>query len=116
MITLYGISNCDTVRKTGRWLTEAGLTWTLHDYRKHGLDASLLNTLIAQFGAESLLNRRGTTWRHLPAEEQQQADSPEGIAQLLSSYPAMIKRPVLQTDDDQWILGYNNITQHYGDA
>lgn len=113
MITLYGISNCDTIRKTGRWLTDAGLEWTLHDYRKQGLDAELLDTLLQQFDGTALLNRRGTTWRNLDAAEQQKAQSPQGLAELLLQHPAMIKRPVVKTADSVWLLGYDTVVEHF---
>lgn len=113
MITLYGISNCDTVRKTGRWLSDAGLTWTLHDYRKQGLDADLLTTLLDQFGDSALLNRRGTTWRQLDAGQQQKADTRQGLAELLLEHPAMIKRPIVKTADQQWLMGYDSIVQYF---
>jgi|SRR5690554_4989906 len=115
MITLYGISNCDTVRKTGRWLSGAGLDWTLHDYRKQGLDKTLLGTLLQQFDGKGLLNRRGTTWRQLSADRQQQADTSQGLAALLQEQPAMIKRPIVQTADHQWLIGYDAVVKHFND-
>lgn len=116
MIILYGISNCDTIRKTGRWLTDAGLRWTLHDYRKQGLDAALLAMLLDQFGDSVLLNRRGTTWRQLDAEQQQKADTRQGLIELLLEHPAMIKRPIVQTADQQWLMGYEPIVQYFSNA
>lgn len=116
MIILYGISNCDTVRKTGRWLTDAGLTWTLHDYRKHGIDSALLQTLLDQFDASVLLNRRGTTWRQLDAGQQQKADTRQGLTELLLEHPAMIKRPVVMTADQQWLIGYDAVVRHFDNA
>lgn len=113
MITVYGISNCDTVRKTGRWLTDAGLPWTLHDYRKQGVDAALVDALLEQFGDSVLLNRRGTTWRQLEASEQQEAESRQGLVGLLLKYPAMIKRPIVKTADQQWLIGYGSIVEHF---
>ena len=78
MITVYGISNCDTIKKTCRYLTEQGLDWQLHDYRKQGLDKTLCDTLTSRFPLADLINRRGTTWRQLDPAQQaglQQIDS-----------------------------------------
>ncbi|MEX2334442.1 MAG: ArsC/Spx/MgsR family protein, partial [Pseudohongiella sp.] len=70
MITLYGISNCDTMRKAGKWLDSQDIEWVLHDYRKQGLDLDLAETLVSVFGIEDLINKRGTTWRKLVPELQ----------------------------------------------
>lgn len=65
MITLYGIKNCDTIKKARRWLEEHGIDYRFHDYRVDGIDLPLLNTFIAELGWQPLLNTRGTTWRKL---------------------------------------------------
>ena len=66
MTILYGISNCDTVRKARRWLTEHGIDYRFHDLRRDGLDSRMLRAWERQLGWEQMLNRRGTTWRKLP--------------------------------------------------
>ena len=64
-IVLYGIKNCDTIKKAKKWLTDEGVEFTFHDYRQNGLDAALLNKFEQQLGWEAMINKRGTTWRQL---------------------------------------------------
>lgn len=109
MITLYGISNCDTVRKSGKWLESRGLPWELHDYRKHGLDHALASELLAAFGTERLFNKRGTTWRQLTAEEQNNIAAPSSAIALMLAHPALIRRPVVRTDSGSLLLGYDQL-------
>lgn len=109
MIVMYGISNCDTMRKSGKWLESQGVEWSLHDYRKHGLDIALANTLLAQFPPDVLINRRGTTWRGLTADEQNSASDKARAAKLIVQYPALIKRPVLNINNKQWLIGYDQL-------
>lgn len=109
MITLYGISNCDSVRKSGKWLDAQGLEWTLHDYRKHGLDHSLATALLSAFDSERLINRRGTTWRQLDAKDQAKISDPESVVALMLAYPAIIKRPVARSEAHGWLLGFEQL-------
>jgi len=97
MPTLYGIPNCDTMKKARRWLDEAGVSYDFHDYKKHGIDAATLKGWCKQVGWEVLLNRRGTTWRRLSATQKQDVNEARAIA-LMVEFPAMIKRPVLDVD------------------
>lgn len=93
--TIYGISNCDTVRKARKWLTEHEVDASFHDFRKQGLEASKVDDWCEQVGLDTLLNKRGTTWRGL--SDQQKALSDEAaLKALLLEYPALIKRPVLE--------------------
>lgn len=105
MIILYGISGCDTIKKARRWLSEAGIDHQFHDFRKNGLDQAQLEQWADELNWENLLNRRGTTWRKLP-EEQKIAMNRELAIYLMLEYPAMIKRPLLDTGD-QRILGFS---------
>ena len=93
--TLYGISNCDTMRKARGWLDRQGIDYRFHDYRKDGLDAALLADLADELGWENLLNRRGTTWRRLPESVRDGIDERSALAAMLDN-PALIKRPVLE--------------------
>jgi len=94
MITLYGIPNCDTVRKARRWLDAHEINYQFHNFRKEGLTASQLQSWVAELGWETLLNRRGTTWRKLP--EQERSGINQSIAiQLMLDNPTLIKRPIL---------------------
>ncbi|GAA5785599.1 ArsC family reductase [Chitiniphilus shinanonensis] len=95
---LYGIPNCDTVKKARAWLAEAGIAYEWHDYKKHGVDRALLAGWIAQVGWERLVNRAGTTWRKLDdATRAGVVDAESAIAVMLAQ-PSVIKRPVLERD------------------
>jgi arsenate reductase len=93
--TLYGISNCDTVRKARRWLDDRGLGYRFHDLRRDGVDASKVRAWVHARGWESVLNRRGTTWRQLPAAARECMDAERAVA-LALEHPTLIKRPVLE--------------------
>jgi Spx/MgsR family transcriptional regulator len=91
---LYGIGNCDTVRKARRWLDMHNVDYRFHDVRKDGLDRKTLRGWIAELGWESLLNRRGTTWRTLP-EAMRDGINAQAAEKIMLEHPASIKRPVL---------------------
>ncbi len=93
-ITLYGISNCDTVKRARAALDAAGLDYRFHDFRRDGLDAALAQRWIDILGADALINRRGTTWRRLDAAEQERAATEP--AALLADHPSLVKRPVIE--------------------
>ena len=95
---LYGISNCDTVKKARRWLDEHGVAYQFHDVRKDGLDAARLQGWIDALGWEKLLNRAGTTFRKLPDAQKDGLDAASAKALMLEQ-PAMIKRPVIEAAD-----------------
>ena len=96
MTTLYGIPNCDTVRKARKWLTAHEVDYQFHDFRKDGLSAKQLKHWAKKVGWETLLNRRGQTWRKLP--DKTKADLTEASAlKLMQAEPTLIKRPVLET-------------------
>ncbi len=97
MITLYGIKNCDSVRKARNWLEASGVAFQFHDFRQDGLDPGLLQEWIKQLGWEKLLNRRSTTWRQLPEGERADLDARKAGA-LMLQYPTLIKRPLLITN------------------
>jgi len=111
MTTLYGIRNCDTIRKARRWLDENGVAYDFHDVRANGLDKKTLASWEQQLGWEQLLNRRGTSWRKLPAEVRDGIDRASAIRIMLDN-PAIIKRPVLALDK-QLHLGFS--TDDYSD-
>lgn len=94
-IVLYGIPNCDTVRKARKALDAAGVEHRFHDFRKDGLDEARLRRWVEALGWEALVNRRGTTWRQLPEEQRQSLDIEAAIA-LMGEHPALIKRPVIE--------------------
>ena len=103
MIHLYGIPNCDTVKKARRWLDGQGLDYTFHDYKKEGVDANLLGRWADAVGWQVLLNRAGTTFRKLDDAHKQDLDRDKAIA-LMVEHPSMIKRPVMQREGDERVL------------
>lgn len=103
---LYGIKNCDTIKKAKKWLEEQQIAYQFHDYRADGLDAELLRTFIDQLGWESLLNTRGTTWRKLDESVRQSINNADSAAELMLAQPAIIKRPLL-AHNQRMLLGFN---------
>jgi Spx/MgsR family transcriptional regulator len=96
MITVYGIANCDTMKKARRWLDEHGVAYAFHDYKKHGLDEGLLRAWVAELGWDALVNRKGSTWRKLPPETRESMDQEAAIRVMLAS-PSIIRRPLIDT-------------------
>ncbi len=94
MTTLFGIKNCDTVRKARRWLDNANVSYEFHDVREIPVPSSTLELWLQQVGETTLLNTRSTTWRNLPEAEKGERTLPRTI-QLLQQHPTLIKRPVL---------------------
>ncbi|WJW76557.1 ArsC family reductase [Thiohalobacter sp. IOR34] len=97
MTTLYGISNCDSVRKARRWLEDQGIAHRFHDLRRDGLDEERLRGWASQVGWETLLNRRSSSWRQLPAADREHLDGDHALALMLAQ-PTLIKRPVIEHD------------------
>jgi arsenate reductase len=96
-IVLYGIKNCDTVKKARLWLDRQQIVYTFHDFRVDGLDKKKLKEFLNHVDWETLLNRRGTTWRKIP-EEQKENLSKTKVLELMLEHPTIIKRPVLSYD------------------
>jgi arsenate reductase (glutaredoxin) len=96
-ITIYGIKNCDTMKKAFDWLDAHGVAYDFHDYKKLGVDAAELARWSDAAGWEKVLNRAGTTFRKLPEADQRDLTRDKAIA-LMVANPSMIKRPVLETD------------------
>ncbi len=95
MTTLYGIKNCDTIRRARKWLEANGIDYRFHDVRSDGLDESQLNNWVEILGWETLLNKRGMSWRKLADEDKTDLDA-DKAARLMLAQPAMIKRPILE--------------------
>ncbi len=93
---LYGIANCDTVKKARRWLDGAGLAYDFHNYKKDGVDEERLRAFVEEFGWGTVLNRKGTTWRKQPDEVKEAVTDAETAVQLMLAEPSMIKRPILE--------------------
>ena len=96
--TLYGIRNCDTVKKARAWLDSHGVDYRFHDYKIAGVDAERLQAWVDRLGWEALLNRSGTTFRKLSDVDRQDVDQDRAIA-LMIAYPSLIKRPVLESPE-----------------
>jgi len=95
-MTLYGIANCDTMKKARAWLDGHGIVYVFHDYKRAGLDESLVRAWADELGWEALLNRKGTTWRRLPESEREGIDA-ESAVRLMAQNPSLVRRPVLDT-------------------
>ena len=104
MTIMYGISNCDTIKKAKKYLTDNNQEFTFHDYRKNGISAELVNEFAAHIDWQDLVYKRGTTYRQLSDEQKQNLDKESALA-LLVEQPAMIKRPVL-VHNGQYHLGF----------
>lgn len=119
MTTLFGIKNCDTVKKARRWLDDQGIKHRFHDFRIDGLEISKIQEWLSEISQDKLINKRSTTWKSLSDSEKQQLGSSvannEKALELIIKNPTLIKRPVLETsgqvhvgfkpDDYQTLLG-----------
>lgn len=103
-LTLYGIPNCDMIKKARAWLEQRGIPYHFHDYKKAGVDDAALSKWVAELGWEVILNRAGTTFRALPDADKQGLDAEKAVA-LMRANPSMIKRPVLDLGERR-IVGF----------
>lgn len=99
-ITLYGITNCDTVKKARAWLTDQGVAYAFHDFKKQGVPQDRLARWMAELGWERLLNRQGTTWRKLDPAVQAAVKDAASARKLMLEQPSVIKRPVVEWGQD----------------
>ncbi len=104
MITMYGIKNCDTIKKARTWLETNGIAYDFHDYKTAGIDEGRLRGWATELGWDKLLNRAGTTFRKLPETEREGLDEDKAVTLMLAQ-PSMIKRPVLDIGDRR-LLGF----------
>lgn len=107
---MFGIKNCDTIKKAKKWLDDHGIAYEFHDYKKDGLSEAQLNRFIAVVGVEALINKRGTTYRQLDAAIKENLTL-ELAKQVMLDNPSIIKRPLLFTQGDHFILGFS--TEQY---
>ena len=94
--TLYGIPNCDTVKKARTWLQDHGIDFTFHDFKKQGLTPELVKAWLQDLDWTTLVNRKGTTWRNLPDERKAAIVDADSALALMLENPSVIKRPVVQ--------------------
>jgi len=105
VMNMYGIPNCDTIKKARIWLSDNNIDYTFHDYKKEGVDRKQLTTWCKALGWETLLNKRGTTWRKVPDDQKASINETSAI-DLMIENPSMIKRPVL-TSDNLCLVGFS---------
>lgn len=107
MMIVYGIPNCNTVKKALTWLTDQGMDYEFHDFKKKGISAEKLNDWCTTFGWESVLNKKGTTWRKLTAGQQQAVTDQASAVLLLTQHTSAIKRPIVEHDGKAVLLSFN---------
>ncbi len=105
--TLFGIANCDTVKRARAWLQDQGVPFVFHDLRQQGLEAAALQRWAAACGWETLLNRRGTTWRRLDATAQSGVEDEASALRLMLQQPSLVKRPVVEWADGCITVGFD---------
>src|SRR5947209_10578759 len=104
-LTLYGIKNCDTIKKARAWLDQRGVAYDFHDYKTTGIERAKLEGWAKKLGWESLLNKAGTTFRKLPDQDKEDLTEAKAIALMLVQ-PSMIKRPVLELGGGKILVGF----------
>lgn len=104
-VEIYGIKNCDTMKKAFKWLDANNVDYNFHDYKKVGADKDVLTKAIAQHGWDSVINRRGTTWRKLSDDQKSSMDTDSAITAALEN-PSLIKRPLIVAGGGI-LLGYD---------
>lgn len=102
MIRVFGIPNCDTVKRARAWLDAQGLAHQFVDFRREPPEATMVARWCTRLGPEALLNRRGTTWRRLDPATQAGAGTEAGVVALLVAHPSAIRRPVVEADGELW--------------
>ena len=112
-ITIYGIKNCDTMKKARTWLDKNGVDYAFHDYKAAGIERERLERWEKKVGWETLLNRAGTTFRKLPDKDKNGLDAKKALALMLAQ-PSMIKRPVLDLGGGKLLVGFK--PEIYGEA
>ena len=105
MVTIYGIKNCDTMKKARAWLEKNGVEYKFHDYKTAGIERALLEKWEKKVGWETLLNKSGQTFRKLPPKDQKVSDAKKALALMLRQ-PSMIKRPVLELSGGKLLVGF----------
>ncbi len=107
MLKIYGIKNCNSMKKAFDALQAKGLSYEFHDYKKQGIDADTLKIWLKEIGQDTVLNKKGTTWKKLSEKEQTRALSSEDhLIEALIAQPSLIKRPVLQTSKG-FLVGFD---------
>lgn len=106
-IAVYGIANCDTVKRARAWLVDHGIDATFHDFKKDGVPADALDPWMADLGWERLLNRQGTTWRRLDDGAKAAVRDAASAKALMLAQPSVIRRPVVRWADGRLTVGFD---------
>ncbi len=107
MYTLYGIPNCNTIKKARSWFENHGLEYHFYNYKTNPISTQQLKRWSAKFGWERLLNKQGTTWRKLSAADQVAIVNEETAFAILKAYPSIVKRPIIEKDQIPITLGFD---------
>lgn len=105
--TVYGIPNCDTVRRARAWLAAAGVAHRFHDFKQAGVPPDALQRWLAEVGVERLVNRQGTAWRKLDDAARARAAEASGAKVVLTAFPSIIRRPVVEWADGALTVGFD---------
>jgi arsenate reductase (glutaredoxin) len=105
-MVVYGIPNCDTVKKARTWLSDRDIAHTFHDFKKQGVTETLLLGWLSDVPLDTLLNRRGTTWRALSEQQKEAAQTPQGAVAVMTANPSVIKRPVVEVGGRVVAVGF----------
>ena len=103
IMIIYGIPNCNSVKKTRAWLETHNIDYQFHDFKKLGVDAATIQSWLKTIPLDVLINKKGTTWRGLSAEEQALTSTDKGAIDLMLAKTSVIKRPVVVTDGGMWV-------------
>jgi arsenate reductase (glutaredoxin) len=106
MITVYGIPNCDTVKKALRWLNDNGISYEFHNYKKQGIDEATIKSWLKQHELDLLINKKGSTYKNFTDEQKKQTESTKTAIALMISNSSVIKRPVIQVNKNS-IVGFS---------
>lgn len=106
-VAVFGITNCDSVKKARAWLTDQGVAHTFHDFKKEGVPANLLPQWVSAVGWETLVNRKGTTWRQLDTAAQARVVDAASASALMLAHPSVVKRPVVVWGDGTVTVGFD---------
>ncbi|OIN93306.1 MAG: arsenate reductase [Comamonadaceae bacterium CG1_02_60_18] len=109
MVTLYGIPNCETVKEARTWLTDHGVNYTFHDFKKQGVPADQLPRWLAAVGWQTLVNRKGTTWRKLDEANRASVVDDASATALMLAQPSVIKRPVVVWGNQRVTVGFDAV-------
>tara|TARA_B110000503_G_C7081593_1_gene385407 strand:+ start:797 stop:1180 length:384 start_codon:yes stop_codon:yes gene_type:complete len=107
LLRVFGISNCDTVKKAINWLKEEGLKYEFHDFKKQGVPLELLDLWLDVLGYAKILNTKGTTWRKLDTSLRESITNTSSAKALILNYPSILKRPIILWPDQNWSVGFD---------